>query len=60
MFANWSYLTIGTAWHGNYHMNYNIQQPFWLCFSSNHVDKHLAYVNLVDQILPISRRWAQK
>ncbi len=60
LFANWSYLTIGTAWHGDYHMNYNTQQPFWLCFSSNHVDKHLAYVNLVDQILPISRRWAQE
>lgn len=60
LFANWSYRTIGTAWHGDYHMNYNTQQPFWLCFSSNHVDKHLAYVNMVDQILPISRRWAQE
>jgi hypothetical protein len=58
LFANWSYRTIGTAWHGDYHMNYNTQQPFWVAFSSNHVDKHLAYVDLVDHLLPLSRAWA--
>lgn len=42
LFANWNYRDIGTAWHGDYHMNYNTQQPFWLSFSSNHIDKHLA------------------
>ena len=47
LFANWSYKNIGTAWHGDYHMNYNTQQPFWVTFSSNHVDKHLPYVDLV-------------
>jgi alpha-L-fucosidase 2 len=60
LFANWSYLDIGTAWHGDYHMNYNTQQPFWVTFSSNHVDKHLAYVNLVEHLLPISRKWARE
>lgn len=59
LFANWSYRRIGSAWHGDYHMNYNTQQPFWLCFSSNHVDLHLAYVTLVEQILPLSRSWAR-
>ena len=60
LFANWSFRDIGTAWHGDYHMNYNTQQPFWLSFSSNHVDKHLAYVNLVDHLMPISRKWASQ
>lgn len=60
LFANWSYRRIGTAWHGDYHMNYNTQQPFWVAFSSNHVDKHLSYVNLVDHLLPISRKWARE
>jgi alpha-L-fucosidase 2 len=60
LFANWSYRNIGTAWHGDYHMNYNTQQPFWLAFSSNHVDKHLPYVDLVDHLLPISRKWAKE
>jgi alpha-L-fucosidase 2 len=60
LFANWSYRSIGSEWHGDYHMNYNTQQPFWLAFSSNHVDKHLAYVNMVDHILPVSRKWARE
>ena len=59
LFANWSYRTIGTAWHGDYHLNYNTQQPFWATFSTNHVDKHLPYVDLVDHILPLSKRWAR-
>lgn len=58
LFANWSLGKIGTAWHGDYHMNYNTQQPFWVAFSSNHVEKHLPYVDLVDFLLPVSRRHA--
>ncbi|MCC7261013.1 MAG: glycoside hydrolase N-terminal domain-containing protein [Candidatus Latescibacteria bacterium] len=59
LFANWSYRHIGTAWHGDYHMNYNTQQPFWVAFSANHVDKHEAYVNMVHQVWPLSRSWAK-
>ena len=60
LFANWSYNKIGTAWHGDYHMNYNTQQPFWVTFSSNHVDKNLPYVELVEHLLPVSRKWAKE
>ena len=60
LFANWSLGNIGTAWHGDYHMNYNTQQPFWATFSSNHVDKHLPYVDLVDFLLPVSRQHARE
>jgi hypothetical protein len=59
LFANWSHGRIGSTWHGDYHTNYNLEQPFWVTFSSNHVDKHLAYVDLVDFLLPVSRRWAR-
>ncbi|MBI4580123.1 MAG: hypothetical protein HY718_10505, partial [Planctomycetes bacterium] len=59
LFANWSHRNIGTAWHGDYHTNYNLQQPFWVTFSANHVDKHLPYVDLVHFLLPISRAWAR-
>ncbi len=59
LFANWSLGDIGTAWHGDYHMNYNTQQPFWATFSSNHVDKHLPYVDLVHFLLPVSRQHAR-
>ncbi|MBK7710174.1 MAG: hypothetical protein IPJ37_03825 [Bacteroidales bacterium] len=60
LFANWSYNNIGTAWHGDYHMNYNTQQPFWLTFSSNHLEKNLSYVNLIEFLYPLSRKWAHE
>ncbi|MDR3246187.1 MAG: hypothetical protein LBT50_07120 [Prevotellaceae bacterium] len=60
LFANWSHGNIGTAWHGDYHLNYNTQQPFWLPFSSNHLDKNLPYVDMVYQLLPVSRQWAKE
>ena len=60
LFANWSYNNIGTAWHGDYHMNYNTQQPFWVTFSSNHLEKNLPYVNLVESLMPVSKRWAKE
>lgn len=60
LFANWSYNKIGTAWHGDYHMNYNTQQPFWMTFSSNHLEKNLPYVNLVERLMDVSRRWAKE
>ncbi len=59
LFANWSYGKIGTPWHGDYHMNYNTQQPFWGTFSSNHVEKHLPYVAMVQHLLPSSMAWAK-
>ncbi len=60
LFANWSYNNIGTAWHGDYHMNYNTQQPFWATFSSNHLEKNLPYVNLIEQLMPVSQSWARE
>jgi hypothetical protein len=60
LFANWSLGGIGTAWHGDYHMNYNTQQPFWLPFSSNRLDKNLPYVDLVYHLLPVSEKWAKE
>ena len=61
LFANWSYGNIGTAWHGDYHLNYNTQQPFWVTFSSNHVDLHLPYVDMVEYtLLPVSKKWAKE
>lgn len=60
IFGNWSYGSIGTAWHGDYHLNYNTQQPFWVTFSSNHLDENLVYADLVDHLLPVSRRWAKE
>ncbi len=60
LFANWCYANIGTAWHGDYHMNYNTEQPFWLTFSSNHLEKNLSYVSLIESLMDVSRKWARE
>lgn len=60
LYANWSFKEIASVWHGDYHFNYNIQQPFWVAFSSNHIDHHLPYVDLIDHVLPISKQWARE
>lgn len=60
LFGNWTSGKIGTAWHGDYHMNYNTQQVFWSVFSSNHVDLHLPYIDLVENLMPISTKYARE
>ena len=59
LFGNWMYEDIGTAWHGDYHMNYNTQQIFWGLMSANRQALHLPYVRLAEELLPLSRDWAQ-
>jgi alpha-L-fucosidase 2 len=60
LFANWSYNNIGTAWHGDYHLNYNVQQSFWATFSSNHIEKNIPYVDLINRLMPVSKKWAKE
>jgi hypothetical protein len=58
LFANWSYGEIGNSWHGDYHLDYNCQQVYWGVFSSNHVDMHQPYVELIENLRPMSERFA--
>ncbi|HZQ52520.1 MAG TPA: hypothetical protein VFB14_09995 [Bryobacteraceae bacterium] len=60
LFGNWTSGHIGTAWHGDYHMNYNTQQVFWGVFSSNHVEQHLPYIELVESLLAMSENYARE
>ncbi len=59
LFANWMYQNIGTAWHGDYHMNYNTQQPFWGLMAANRQSLHMPYVRLTEELLPVSQAWAK-
>jgi hypothetical protein len=54
LFGNWSSGKIGTAWHGDYHMNYNTQQVWWGVFASNHVEQHEPYTRLVESLMPMA------
>lgn len=60
LFGNWSAGRIGTAWHSDYHMDYNCQQVFWGVFSSNHVEQHLPYFELCQNLLPMSEKYARQ
>jgi hypothetical protein len=61
LFGNWlsGWYDIGTAWHSDYHFDYNAQQAYWGVFSSNHVEQHEPYVKLCWDLLPISQIFAQ-
>jgi alpha-L-fucosidase 2 len=58
LFANWSSGNIGNAWHGDYHLDYNCQQVYWGVFSSNHIDMHAPYVELCENLMPMSEKFA--
>ncbi|MGH9447408.1 MAG: glycosyl hydrolase family 95 catalytic domain-containing protein, partial [Terriglobia bacterium] len=60
LFGNWSTGRIGTAWHSDYHMDYNCQQVFWGVFSSNHVEQHLPYVELCQNLMAMSEKYAKE
>ncbi len=60
LFANWSSGDIGTAWHSDYHLDYNCQQVYLSVFSSNHVEMHQPYLELVENLLPMSEKFARE
>ena len=58
LFANWSYGDVGSAWHSDYHLDYNCQQVYWGVFSSNHIDMHQPYLELIENLMPMSEKFA--
>ncbi len=59
LFGNWMCRNVGTAWHGDYHMNYNTQQPFWGLMAANRQELHFPYLRMVESLMPISEAWAR-
>ncbi len=60
LFGNWSSGNIGTDWHGDYHMDYNCQQVWWGVFSSNHIAQHLPYIELCQNLMEMSEKFARE
>jgi hypothetical protein len=46
-------------WHGDYHMNYNLQEPFFGDYTANHLDLADAYSDVINFFLPIGRKIAK-
>ena len=59
LFGNWMCGSVGTAWHGDSHMNYNTQQVFWGLMGANRQELHLPYLRMIEDLLPVSAAWAK-
>ena len=46
-------------WHGDYHTNYNLQQPFFGDYTANHLDVAEAYFDAINFFLPIGHKIAK-
>lgn len=46
-------------WHGDYHTNYNFQEPFWGDYTANHLELGDAYFRGMEYFLQIGRRIAR-
>jgi alpha-L-fucosidase 2 len=46
-------------WHGDYHLNYNFQEPFWGDYTANHFELGDAYFRGLEFFLPIGRKIAR-
>ena len=45
-------------WHGDYHLNYNFQEPFWGDYAANHLELGDAYFDGVNYLIRIGRKIA--
>ncbi len=48
-----------SAWHGDYHMNFNLQSAFWGNYAANHIDLGDAYFKAIDFMIDMGRRIAR-
>ena len=46
-------------WHGDYHLNYNFQEPFFGDYTANHLELGDAYFDGMQFLLPIGRKIAK-
>jgi hypothetical protein len=49
-----------SLWHGDYHTNYNYQQPFWGDYAANHVELGDAFFPGMQHMVDLGRRLAAK
>jgi hypothetical protein len=47
-------------WHGDYHLNYNFQEPFWGDYTANHLELGDAYFRGMQYLVQIGRKIARE
>ena len=59
LWGNW--LTTDTPnWHGDFHLNYNFQAPYYLAYSANHADLSLPFYQAVLESMENGRAMAER
>jgi alpha-L-fucosidase 2 len=54
LWGNW--ITGKPAWHGDFHLNYNFEAPYYALHAANHVDETLPYYDALNQAIPVGKR----
>jgi len=47
-------------WHGDFHLNYNFQAPYWGVYSGNHADLSLPFYEAILESVPNGRAMAKR
>lgn len=59
LWGNW--LTTGNPkWHGDFHLNYNFQAPFYMVYASNHADLSLPFYQAIIESVPNGQAMAKR
>jgi len=59
LWGNWI-TTDHPNWHGDFHLNYNFQAPYYIVYSANHADLALPFYQAIQESLPEGRAMARR
>ncbi len=59
LWGNWV-TTDHPNWHGDFHLNYNFEAPYYLVYSANHADLSLPFYQAIEESVPNGRAMAQR
>jgi hypothetical protein len=59
LWGNWI-TTDAPGWHGDFHLNYNFQAPFYGLYAANHPETTLPFYDAMNQAIPLGRRCAER
>ncbi len=59
LWGNWI-TTDHPNWHGDFHLNYNFQAPYYMAYSANHADLALPFYQAILEAVPAGREIARQ
>ena len=59
LWGNWI-TTDRPNWHGDFHLNYNFQAPYYIVYSANHADLSLPFYQAIWESVPNGRAMAKR